>query len=102
MTNTEIIFKNRELLAEMEVLKVIDGIPEEILSCKEWNRRGFAVKKGEHAIAKFPIWYPKKKKYEPKKQEEDQEQEQQEQLKGFYMKVTAFFTADQVETIKKG
>lgn len=99
MTNAQIIMKNRETLAEMEVLKIVDGMPEEILSCKEWNRRGFTVKKGEHAIAKFPIWYPNKKKYVPK--QEDQEQEQQEQLKGFYMKVTAFFTADQVEVIKK-
>ena len=100
MTNAQIIMQNRVTLAEMEVLKIVDGMPEEILSCKEWNRRGFTVKKGEHAIAKFPIWYPKKKKAQ--KQEDQEQEEQQEQLKGFYMKVTAFFTADQVEAIKKG
>ena len=115
MTNAEIIFKNRVFLMEQEVIKGIDGtaimwkdeegereiqIPEEIRTFDDWKRMGYIVKKGQHAVAKFQIWMPKKGK--AKKQEQEQEQEQEEEkMKGFYKKVAFFFTAEQVEPIKE-
>lgn len=31
-------------------------IPEEIHTFNAWKQRGFIVRKGEHAVASFPIW----------------------------------------------
>ena len=105
MTNAEIIFANRVFLMEQEVIKGVPGtnflwkdeqgerqilMPEEIRTCKDWNRMGYRVRKGEHAIAKFQIWMPKKGK--SKTDDEDAD----EKAKGFYLKMAFFFTIDQV------
>ena len=109
MTNSEIIFRNRVFLMEQEIIKGIEGtsmtwsdeegereiqIPEEIKTFDEWRREGYIVQKGQHAVARFQIWMPKKGK---KKQEEEKEQDDEEKLKGFFKKTACFFTIEQVE-----
>ena len=112
MTNTEIIFNNRLFLMEQGVLKGIPGtsitwkdeedeehsgmMPEQIHTFEEWKRMGFIVKKGEHAVAKFQIWMPKKGK---KKAEAEEEEQGAKVPAGFYKKLAFFFTADQVKAI---
>jgi len=61
---------------------------------------GFAVKKGEKATYKFPIW-----KYSTKKVEKENKRtgEKGEKETGrCFMKMSAFFTEHQVEPIKAG
>ena len=68
--------------------------PIAIHTFQAWKTRGFSVKRGEKAIAKFPIW----KYSEVKTEGEDGE----EQNKGrMFMKNSCFFSAEQVEPIKK-
>lgn len=110
MTNTEIIFNNRLFLMEQGVIKGVPGtsvtikdedgertveMPEEIRTFDEWKRLGFIVQKGQHAVAKFQIWMPKK----GERKAEDEGEEKEEQA-GFYKKLAFFFTADQVKAIK--
>lgn len=103
MTNAEIIFNNRVFLAEQGVIKTDeDGMPEEIHTFDAWKKRGYIVKKGEHAVAKFQIWMPSKKS---KKQMAEEEQEQEREQKDptamprMFKKVACFFTAEQVTPI---
>lgn len=46
--------------------ETVDGetvdVPEEIATFPEWKRRGYMVMKGQHAVAKFQIRKPCKKK----------------------------------------
>ena len=114
MSNEEIILKNRVFLMENGLLKpnsngetfmftdehgcrVIE-VPEEIHTFKKWKSLGYIVKKGEHSIARFPIWH-KQKKYRRKPEEEEGE-ERREKDAFYYLKTAFFFTADQVEPIK--
>ncbi len=66
--------------------------PEEIYTFQGWKQMGFSVKKGEHSIARFPIWVKKKQKTKKKEGEEDAENDDY-----YYMKVAFFFKKDQVE-----
>lgn len=90
MTNSEIILGNMAIL-------IADGVITEdnvIHTYAHWKSLGFQVKKGEHAIAKFPIW-----KYTKKKDKDMSEEEAQQ--KGYcFMKNSAWFTDAQVEPIK--
>lgn len=90
MTNSEIILGNMAML-------IADGVITEdnvIHTYAHWKSLGFQVKKGEHAIAKFPIW-----KYTKKKNKDMSEEEAQQ--KGYcFMKNSAWFTDAQVEPIK--
>lgn len=90
MTNSEIILGNMAML-------IADGVITEdnvIHTYAHWKSLGFQVKKGEHAIAKFPIW-----KYTKKKNKDMSEEEAQQ--KGYcFMKNSAWFTDTQVEPIK--
>lgn len=114
MTNEEIVFRNRVILMANGVISGIPGttmkfkneqgeekeimIPEEIFTFEEWKRRGYMVQKGQHSIARFPIWMPKKgKKAEPPKDVDEKEMNSN----GFYMKVAYFFTLSQVKKIDK-
>ena len=105
MTNEQIILENRLLLLEMGELKPtgrtinFNGVekqePEEIHTFQAWKQLGFIVRKGEHAIAKFPIW-----KYKPGKKKDAEGDEDAAQKKGYcFMKMAFFFTADQVDAI---
>ena len=112
MTNEQIILSNRIFLMEQEVIKGIPGtsitvkdddgvrtvlMPEEIYTFDEWKKRGRIVRKGQHAVAKFQIWMPKKKK--AKDADADADTGADEAPKGFYKKVTAFFTEEQTKEI---
>ena len=90
--------KNVEIVMMEWAQLVADGVLEEdesLYTYKAWKDRGFQVRKGETAIAKFPIWNYSKRK--PKENESGEV----EQVKGgyFYMKMTAFFCDRQVDPI---
>jgi len=71
-------------------------IPEEIHTFNAWKQRGFIVRKGEHAIASFPIW-----KYVTRKNASDEPLEAAEDANGFcWMKLSHFFTASQVQPLR--
>lgn len=79
------------------------NIPEEIHTFQAWRALGYQVQKGQHAIAKFPVW---KYKNASKKGADDREvgenEEPEKKAKGrCFMKVAFFFTADQVKPIEK-
>lgn len=116
MTNAEIIFSNRVFLMEQGVIKGIEGtsmlwkdedgereiqMPEEIKTFEAWKKEGFIVQKGEHAVAKFQIWMPKKGRKQEKKAEEENGEDSEMAARGFYKKVAFFFTVDQVKEVKK-
>lgn len=108
MTNEQIIWENRCKLLEMGELEptgrtvtyvTVDGQertiqePEEIHTFQMWKSLGYSVKKGEHAVAKFPIW-----KYRAGKKAEAEGDEEQAEAKGYcFMKMAFFFKQDQVE-----
>jgi len=79
MTNQEIIEKE----------KMLNGIDCEAHTYAGWLQIGYRVKKGEKARFKTSIWNKGSKK------EEDQE----EGTGYYYMKLSHFFTIDQVEKI---
>lgn len=107
MTNAMIILNESVKLMEDGVLKGTgefvtveneDGttkkleLPEEIHTFSAWKELGYSVKKGEKAIAKFPIWKHTSRKVENEKGEE-------EEKSNMFMKVAAFFKYSQVEKI---
>ena len=67
-------------------------MPEEIHTFQAWKSLGYSVKKGEKAIAKFPIW-----KYTSKKVETE---DGEEETSNMFMKTAAVFKMSQVEIIK--
>ena len=77
---------NKRLLQEPEAIHTFDG----------WKERGYAVKKGEHAVASFMIW-----KYVSGKKK-NEETEAEEENGRCIMKKAFFFKASQVEKIKRG
>lgn len=64
----------------------------------KWKSMGYRVKRGEKAIAKFPVW-----KYQTKKPKDDEtDGEVKKQGRGYcFMKESAFFTDEQVEKIEE-
>nr|DAZ80658.1 MAG TPA: protein of unknown function (DUF1738) [Caudoviricetes sp.] len=72
-------------------------IPEEIHTFNAWKQRGYIVRKGEHAVASFPIW----KYIGSKRKESDEPQETDESGSNGYcrMKLSHFFTAAQVQPL---
>ena len=81
MTNAEIVAMNMVTLIN-EGKMTID---EDIHTFKKWQQLGYSIKKGEKAIAKFPIW-----KYTVK--EKDGEEEAHT-----FMKMSCWFSTSQVE-----
>lgn len=110
MTNAMIMMVETQKLAEAGVLKytgkIFTGVNvlgeevqiqevEPIHTVKIWNRLGYKVKRGEHAKAKFAIWFYQKGK---KPKDEDEEKAMQKGGK-CYMKTASWFTAEQVEKV---
>ena len=110
MTNAAIIQNESFRLMEEGVLKGSgefaeiekeDGtkemveLPEEIHTFNGWKARGFSVKKGEKSKIKFTIWKYSSKKIEDENGEEDEKA-------SMFMKLSAFFTREQVEELVKG
>lgn len=81
MTNAEIVAMNMVTLIN-EGKMTID---EDIHTFQKWKAMGYSVRKGEKAIAKFPIW-----KYTVK--EKDGEEEAHT-----FMKMSCWFSTSQVE-----
>lgn len=77
-----------------EVTETVE-LPEIIHTFNGWKQLGFKVKKGEHAIAAFPIWKPRMCKTE--KEDEDPSEERD----GFFLKKSHWFKASQVEPLEK-
>lgn len=119
MTNAEIIMDARVFLMEQGLIKGIPGtsltimdeqgereiqMPEEIRTFDEWKRMGYMVQKGQHAVARFQIWMPRKNKKaaqaEADVDKEEAAEDAEMRVKGFYKKVAFFFTVDQVKEVK--
>ena len=107
MTNAMIIFQESIRLMDEGVLngsgefaeiEAPDGtkktveLPEQIHTFNGWKERGYCVKKGEKSKIKFPIWKHTAKRVENENGEEDEHT-------SMFMKVSAFFTMEQVEAI---
>lgn len=117
MTNATIILYESIRLMEEGILKGSgqyveiqneDGttktveLPEEIHTYNGWKERGYQVKKGEHSSIKFPIWKHTAKMLNTNtgNTETDKMNAQinaEGGQKNMFMKISAFFTAAQVE-----
>ena len=85
---------NAMLIAQKTFDLIADGTiraGEEIHTFQKWKELGFSVKKGEHAVAKFPIWKMGMKK------DDDGEMKSTGHCFG---KMSFFFSSEQVEPIK--
>ena len=107
MTNEQIIFAESCKLLEQGILASTGKVdlieineageqvtrqvdmPEPIHTFAAWKAQGYIVKKGEHAIAKFPIW-----KYSKKGKEENEDEEKPAKM---FWKMAHFFKYSQVE-----
>jgi len=67
--------------------------PEAIHTFSHWKELGFSVKKGEHALAKFPIW----KGVEQAVKDDEGNATEPTRKTRLFMKTSAFFSAAQVE-----
>lgn len=119
MTNEQIILSNRVFLmeegviggtGEMFVFEDENGkreieMPEEIHTFQGWKKLGFSVKKGEHSIARFPIWQKAGKRKQENDEQDDGSTEPNKNDKNFngryYQKMSFFFVKGQVEPIKE-
>lgn len=82
MTNAEIISAERFCLIKEGKITVDETIHTFIV----WKQLGYNIKKGEHAIAKFPIW-----KHVTKTTKDGEEKSH------MFMKMSCFFSTSQVE-----
>ena len=107
MTNNMIILAEQIRLAEEGVLdytgrevEVVDSAGnvsvikeiEQIHTYAHWKKLGYAVKKGEKAVAKFAIW-----KYTQRKTDAEEENENDNHY--CFLKNSAWFSEKQVELI---
>lgn len=92
------ILKGSGKFTEAEINGKIERfeIPEEIHTYNKWKELGFQVQKGETSFIKFRVWYFRKGRQE---QEIEGDAAENSQRRGgkCYLKMTAFFTADQVK-----
>lgn len=117
MTNADIIFSESQKLAENGAIAytgrtipvvLADGTESEIKETEpihtfaEWKKAGFIVKKGQHAVAKFPIWMYTDR---PSRRTQEARQEAGRDTEApdphYYMKVSAFFSESQVQPIEE-
>lgn len=72
-------------------------LPEAIHTFAAWKEQGFCVKRGEHAIAAFPVW-----KYAERRAESSAESSAENQQQSrMFLKKAFFFKRSQVERITK-
>ena len=91
MTNTAIIL-NYMQLNNLDPNKIV------LHTYATWKKLGYQVKKGEKSEHKIPVWKPSTKKVEV----ENEEGEKEEVDNGrYFLKVSAFFTQEQVERVEK-
>lgn len=108
MTNEAIIMEKSLLLMKAGVIKTegfetitsADGtiktlpMPEEIHTYAKWRSLGYQVKKGQKAVANFPIWA-----YSKIKKANDDDPDADEQV-NMFLKNSSFFSKSQVEKIQ--
>lgn len=105
MTNQKIIFiesmklfKSGKIAGSGKFVTSDNGntfeLPEAIHTFQCWKEYGFKVKKGSHAIAKFPIW-----KHVIKKVKDTEGNFTGETSAKMILKTSAFFAASQVEPL---
>ena len=109
VTNEQIIFTQSQNLLKEGKLKATGRVlvmedaegnkmefpeAEPIHTFAVWKSIGFSVKKGEKAVAQFPIW-----NYSNRKKSADGEQEPREKGGYCYMKKASFFSLSQVDRI---
>lgn len=92
MTNEQIIYEHALELVEEGKIREIDGMPEAIHTFQHWKTLGYAVKKGEKAIAQFMVW-----KMTTKKKKDDEEQDENR----MFLHKASFFSFEQVTPITK-
>ena len=85
-TNAQIITENTIILAMVGKIQP----NEEIHTFQHWKSLGYSVRKGEKAVATFPIW-----KYATKKKSDEDE----EPSGKMFLKNSAFFASSQVEAM---
>ena len=93
MTNNQIISEQTFFLISEGIIKV----DEEIHTYNGWKERGYTVKKGEHAVAKFPIWKYTNNKRDKTLDENTENAEPSKAIGRCFMKKSAFFSTSQVE-----
>lgn len=107
MTNAMIVLLESVKLMEEGIIKgsgikgtTPDGkeieLPEQIHTYQTWKSLGYQVKKGQKAVAQFPIW-----KHTSKQLDETDDEGNPKVKTNMFMKTASFFTIDQVEKIKK-
>lgn len=77
--------------------KLLDE-PEPIHTFAHWKSLGYAVKKGEHAVAKFPVW---KHTAKQKTMVDGNGVEVPYDDKKMFMKVSSWFSMSQVEKMER-
>lgn len=87
MTNAQIVMTECALHNVTEAVDTFAG----------WKRKGYSVKKGEHAVFKTSIWKPNSKKR--KEEDSTEETDDKKPYARMYMVKAAFFTVSQVEPI---
>jgi len=75
--------------------------PEEIHTFADWKSRGYFVKKGEKAIAKFPIWNYTNKAPKAEREAAAAEGKEAEADPHYYMKESCFFKLSQTSAAEK-
>lgn len=110
MSNADIIFTHSMELANAGKIRFTDTVigsredgtpvflPEAIHTFAAWKSRGFSVKKGEHAVAKFAVWKYKNARTVEVEQEDGTVTEETRAARMF-LQSAAFFSASQVERI---
>jgi hypothetical protein len=117
MNNNQIIFneavkamKAGKIGTTGRMIEVVNGAgevvtmpePEEIHTFQDWKARGYFVKKGEKAVARFAIWnYTTKAGKAVKEARKAAGKEEDAPAPHYYMKEAYFFTVNQTSAAEK-
>ena len=93
MTNVQIVENNRQALIEAGII----GENDTIHTYEYWKAAGYQVKRGEKAIARFPIWKKGKQETIVEVKTEDGKQEKTIDTGRFFLKESCFFSSLQIE-----
>ena len=88
--------KNTAIILEYMLVNNLDPDKVVLHTYQTWKKLGYQVKKGEKSEHKIPVWKPSTKKVE----NEDGEKEEVDNGR-YFLKLSAFFTQEQVERIEK-
>lgn len=115
MTNAQIILMESVKLMENGIISgsgvfgaYTDGegkevrveLPEQIHTFAAWKALGFIVRKGEHAIAAFPVWTYRERRRSGEEPESEQDGGNQSRRGQMFLKKSFFFKASQVEKLQ--